>query len=450
MPVFRPVSEFVAPAGFSRPQEPGVRIGSNVTYFLGNYLAIQVLMLLFFSYFRPVFLLALLVPTGLGFWIHRSKPQLPKEALGGAAGGCALLALMLGGKQMLVWSAVGLVINLAHASFRETVDSTQKPQQQSQKNEEPVVCPKPEVKAPNPVVVSPAAAAAAEPEPEPEPRAAPEPEQLEPEAKQPEPVAAAAAVWTVSAAQESLIQEFEAMEPIPEEIKRKRKADDETVDLNDLKRWVKLISSLLDGNGESYKDGDLELSAQELKEWREKHPDDEERHDLYFKHCRAQAQEHAVKRGECFEQASKAFDSGDKGAAAELSAEGHRQGELFRQANLEAALRLFWSRNAEPDTTRDRPDAEGNLPVAKGNKLTYNGAVDLHALQVAEALAAVQATLVELAKRGHGPGFDVIPGRGSHSVGNKALIQPKVKDWLQARGFQAELDQAGGTIHVTF
>lgn len=56
----------------------------------------------------------------------------------------------------------------------------------------------------------------------------------------------------------------------PQEQKRKKKADDDTVDLDDLKVWLKLVGSLLQGNGEQYQvegeDGPL-LTLQELKEW---------------------------------------------------------------------------------------------------------------------------------------------------------------------------------------
>lgn len=122
-------------------------------------------------------------------------------------------------------------------------------------------------------------------------------------------------------------------------------------------------------------------------------------------------------------------------------------------------MRLFWSRNAEIDHPPGHPTEEGKgQGVAEeeeeeeGTKLSVNGAVDLHALQVAEALAVVRGTLLVFALQGTGAPetFDLIPGRGSHSEGNKALIRPKVMAWLQEKGFQAALDEVGGTITVTF
>ena len=64
---------------------------------------------------------------------------------------------------------------------------------------------------------------------------------------------------------------------------------------------------------------------------------------------RDKAGEEAKKRGECFEQSKKEFETGDKAKAKTLSDEGKKHGELMQQYNKQAADAFFSAHNTGND-----------------------------------------------------------------------------------------------------
>ena len=125
---------------------------------------------------------------------------------------------------------------------------------------------------------------------------------------------------------------------------------------------------------------------------------------------RAEAQKYADQRGELISAASKAFESGDRAKAKELSDKGKEAGRLMDEANKKAASVILKHRN----------DGHGD---------NY---LDLHGLHLDEALDAFRAKLTQLSNASSPEEiiFEVIPGAGHHSK-NKAVIKPKIIEELQ-------------------
>jgi hypothetical protein len=124
---------------------------------------------------------------------------------------------------------------------------------------------------------------------------------------------------------------------------------------------------------------------------------------------RAEAQKFAEQRGELLGAATKAFESGDKAKAKELSDKGKEAGRQMEEANKKAAAVILKHRN----------DGHGD---------NY---LDLHGLYLQEALDAFHAKMEHL-KSSSGSEeivFEVIPGAGNHSK-DKAIIKPKIIEEL--------------------
>ena len=122
---------------------------------------------------------------------------------------------------------------------------------------------------------------------------------------------------------------------------------------------------------------------------------------------RDKAGEEAKKRGECFEQSKKEFETGDEAKAKTLSDEGKKHGELMQQYNKQAADAFFSAHNT-------------------GNDL-YT--IDLHGLFVEEALERVKARFDQIGRKGT---LVIIWGAGNHSEGGVRKIKPAVIEVLNA------------------
>ncbi len=82
-----------------------------------------------------------------------------------------------------------------------------------------------------------------------------------------------------------------------------------------------------------------------------------------------------------------------------------------------------------------------------------NDQMDLHGLQVKEALGFVEERLRVVDKdlrSGALPTLTIITGAGHHSKNNKALIKPQVMELLKKKGYPFTLDASGGEVLVSF
>lgn len=145
---------------------------------------------------------------------------------------------------------------------------------------------------------------------------------------------------------------------------------------------------------------------------------------------RAEADKHAKLRNECFEKSKQAYSHGDKAKAKELSLEGKKHDQLMKEANKKAADVVFAAKNALVD-----PDS-----------------IDLHGLQVKEAIERTEARIAQCLEQKK-EYLVIIVGRGNHSVGNIPKVKPAIQNLLKKYRNQltVELDQPNaGCITVRF
>eukprot|EP01116_Phalansterium_solitarium_P019310 TRINITY_DN5339_c0_g1_i1.p1 TRINITY_DN5339_c0_g1~~TRINITY_DN5339_c0_g1_i1.p1 ORF type:complete len:239 (-),score=92.35 TRINITY_DN5339_c0_g1_i1:339-1055(-) len=120
---------------------------------------------------------------------------------------------------------------------------------------------------------------------------------------------------------------------------------------------------------------------------------------------RKKADEHAKLRKKLADDSKAAFSSGDKGRAKELSDQAKKEFTLFEEANAKAVELIFEHNNAKHGLET----------------------IDLHGLQVAEAIAKLEER-VQKAKSSVAE-LVVIVGKGNHSVNNVRKILPAVKEF---------------------
>lgn len=119
---------------------------------------------------------------------------------------------------------------------------------------------------------------------------------------------------------------------------------------------------------------------------------------------RAEASQHAQKRGELLSQSQAAFQRGDKALAKQLSEQGKASGRLMEQCNAAAAELYFADNNRKHDQFT----------------------IDLHGLYVDEAVAKVEAR-ISACQRAHQDYLVVIVGRGNHSKDHVQKLKPALE-----------------------
>ena len=124
-------------------------------------------------------------------------------------------------------------------------------------------------------------------------------------------------------------------------------------------------------------------------------------------HWRAEADRHAKQRNECFEHSKQAYAKGDGAQAKELSNQGKEHDRLMKEANEKAAAAAFAAKNAR----------------------VGDDEIDLHGLQVSEALERTRQRIESCLKTGQ-TRLVIIHGKGSHSVDGIAKIKPAVQAML--------------------
>lgn len=159
--------------------------------------------------------------------------------------------------------------------------------------------------------------------------------------------------------------------------------------------------------------------------------------------ARAPAHKAAEQRNKCFEESKRAFESGDKAKAKKLSEEGHAHDAKFRELQKQVfylpipcilPCRILvchiTTHNHLPHTITPLrlPQACKKIFefVNKGNPVST---VDLHGLQVEEALDIVKQRISQLQKKGDGE-LTVITGAGLHSDKNGPKIKPAIMKML--------------------
>lgn len=145
---------------------------------------------------------------------------------------------------------------------------------------------------------------------------------------------------------------------------------------------------------------------------------------------RAEARDYARIRNSCFEEATKAYLSGDKKLAKELGRKGRMYNALMKESHEKAAMGIFASRN------NAQSGQEGSDPV-----------IDLHGLHVREAESILARALDDMRFR-RVRHVDVVVGEGKHSKGGPAgKLRMAVSQYLDDARFKYE-EQYSGLIRV--
>ena len=144
------------------------------------------------------------------------------------------------------------------------------------------------------------------------------------------------------------------------------------------------------------------------------------------KRLRAEAQKYADERHLLLDASKKAFESGDKGKAKELSEKGKESGHKMEECNKKAVAAILKHRN----------DGHGNHYL------------DLHGLHLEEALTAFREKMATLQKSNEEIVFEVIPGAGHHSENHKAIIKPKIIEELKNNKCVTFEEKNAGSLNV--
>jgi hypothetical protein len=133
--------------------------------------------------------------------------------------------------------------------------------------------------------------------------------------------------------------------------------------------------------------------------------------------ARAAAADHARLRNQLFQQATLAYQSGNRALAKELGARGRAENEAMHAAHAAAAGDTFARRNAA------------------GGGGGCGEVVDLHGLHVGEALVALERSLAA-ARAARASGLRVVVGVGAHARPGAARLPDAARAWLVARGLE--------------
>lgn len=145
--------------------------------------------------------------------------------------------------------------------------------------------------------------------------------------------------------------------------------------------------------------------------------------DQYY---RQQANAHATKRNEFFEQSQSAYKRGDGEQAKELSIRGKEQQELMEKANKKAAEVAFLKNNKEREIWE----------------------IDLHGLYVKEAVYYAREAVAKCQKKklNH---IVFIVGMGNNSLDGVRKIKPAIEELMHGMGLKLEEDKpTKGCLYV--
>jgi len=139
---------------------------------------------------------------------------------------------------------------------------------------------------------------------------------------------------------------------------------------------------------------------------------------------RENARDLALARNKLFEEATRAFQRGDKKLAKELGAKGREYNERMHQAHDAAAHSIFASRNSVSSQSCGRRT------------------VDLHGLHVREA-SRVLAGILDECKRQSMSEIDVVVGTGNHSTTQSGVLRRSMIDQIVKSGYRYREEFSG-------
>lgn len=144
---------------------------------------------------------------------------------------------------------------------------------------------------------------------------------------------------------------------------------------------------------------------------------------------RGDARSYAIARNKLFEEATRAFLSGDKKLAKELGEKGRHYNMLMKECHSKAAHAIYDSRNSE----------------FQGGSTSGRPIIDLHGLHVSEAQSLLGRTLDEYKLQGRITQVDVVVGEGKHSKGphQQSRLRNGVIQYLNMSGFRFKETFAG-------
>lgn len=141
---------------------------------------------------------------------------------------------------------------------------------------------------------------------------------------------------------------------------------------------------------------------------------------------RAEANEWALKRSHFYHKAEKAREKGEPQQAAEMIAEAKKCGQMMRETNRAAAKSILKHNN----------DGKGDLFI------------DLHGLQVQEALRFLEQRLDMHLANATVEVLECVTGAGHHSPGKLAKIRPAVAQLCTDRNLKCADDDNPGVFQI--
>lgn len=176
-----------------------------------------------------------------------------------------------------------------------------------------------------------------------------------------------------------------------------------------------------------------------------------------YAEARRDARDLAIARNKCFEEATRAFQRGDKALAKELGAKGR---ECVVLMLVLGRARLFCCSHAPPSVTHTPSlflrynqamaaahevaaqsifDSRNDVSISHGGRRV----IDLHGLHVKEATGKLLEILDTAKRRGVEQEIDVVVGEGKHSKTNSGVLRRSVVDAVERAGFRFRENYAG-------
>lgn len=144
-----------------------------------------------------------------------------------------------------------------------------------------------------------------------------------------------------------------------------------------------------------------------------------------YANAREDARTMAIARNKLFEEATRAFQRGDKKLAKELGARGRELNETMHALHEHAAQGIFEARNSGMQSNGGRR------------------VVDCHGLHAREGVSKVMQILDDAKRRGNEPEIDIVVGTGSHSKTNSGVLRRAVVDAIGQAGYRYRENYAG-------
>mmetsp|Transcript_46670 Transcript_46670/g.89137 ORF Transcript_46670/g.89137 Transcript_46670/m.89137 type:complete len:241 (+) Transcript_46670:408-1130(+) len=154
-----------------------------------------------------------------------------------------------------------------------------------------------------------------------------------------------------------------------------------------------------------------------------------------YQDVRADARDHARLRNVFFQQATQAYQVGNKALAKDLAFKGRYHAEQMKAAHAHASEAIFAQRNGVSPMAMHPSSGGGNQPLL----------IDLHGLHVAEALAFLRQRVGEWRAYGQRVHVHLLVGTGHHTRGTRtpARLPAVVEDFLRSESLRYSEPQPG-------